>query len=58
MELDHYYPNNPNRNFMGRYELKGDRLTFCLDPQKTARPNTATEAGKNIWYLQRVRDAK
>ncbi len=58
MELDHYYPNNPKRNFMGRYELKGDVLTFCLDLQNGPRPKTATEAGKNIWYLQRVRDAK
>ena len=59
MELDHYYPNNANRNYMGRYELRGDLLIFCLDLQKNAtRPKTATEAGKNIWYLQRVRDAK
>ena len=58
MDLDHYYPNNPKRNYMGRYDLNGDLLTFCLDLQNGTRPKSATEAGKNIWYLQRVREAK
>ena len=58
MELDHYYSNNAKRNYMGCYELKGDQLIFCLDLQNGTRPKSVTEAGKNIWYLRRVRDAK
>ena len=45
----------PESTFLGRYEIRGDRLTICLNEKGLPRPNTFVPNTQNfVWILRRV----
>ena len=46
------------RTLLGRYELKGDILTICMDVNGKTRPKSIHNEDYNIWHLRRAKENK
>ena len=55
--VDHTLVGGTQRTLLGRFQLKDDILTICLDTVGTTRPEALQEPA-SIWYLRRVKESR